>query len=82
MPVATSVVQQVHTLAHMDSVPRGLKIKNKSGLVSCSASKTAEVDYAQDTGEDDNESDESETQSETESDYDNSESSESSAELF
>ena len=28
VPVTTSVVQQVHTLARMDGVPKGLKFKN------------------------------------------------------
>ena len=56
MPVTTSVIQQVHTLARMDGMPKGLKIKNKAGLVLHEASKTAGVDYAQDTDSDDSES--------------------------
>ena len=78
MTVTTSVMHQVPTLARMDGMPRGLKIKNKTGLVSYDASKTAGVDYAQDTEEHDNEYDKSETESETESYDDDSESSESS----
>ena len=61
MPVTTSAIQQVHTLAHMDNIPKGLKITNKTGLVLCDASKTAGVDYAQSVDGDVAESTESET---------------------
>ena len=68
MPVTTSVIQQVHTLARMDNMPKGLKITNKTGLVLYDASKTAGVDYVQDTDDDVIKS----TESETESDDNNS----------
>ena len=61
MLVTTSVIQQVHALARMDGIPRGLKIKNKTGLVLYDASKTAGVIYVQDTDKDDNESEKSKT---------------------
>jgi len=76
MPVTPSVIQQVHTLARMDNMPKGLKITNKTGLVLYDASKTAGVDYVQDTDDDVIES----PQSETESDDNNSISSENSNE--
>ena len=56
MPVTASVMQQAHTLARTDGMPKGLKIKNKTGLVLHNVSKTAGVDYVQDTDEDDTES--------------------------
>ena len=73
-------MQQAHTLARTDGMPKGLKIKNKTGLVSCDASKTKRVDYVQEIDEDDTESTQSETESDTELDNDNSDSSESSNE--
>ena len=63
MPVSASAIQQVRTLACVDNMPKGLKIANKTGLVLHDASKTAGVDYAQDSDDDIIESAESETES-------------------
>lgn len=52
MPVTASAIQQVRALARMDNMPKGLKIANKTGLVSYDASKTAGVDYVQDANND------------------------------
>ena len=68
MPVTTSVIQQVHTLARMDGMPKGLKIKNKAGLVLNYASNTAGFDYEENTDGDKTESTQSETESDTKSD--------------
>ena len=77
MPLTTGVIQQVYAIERMYVMPKGLKIKNKTGLVLYDASKTAGMDYVQDT-EDYNESDKSETESKTDSDDDKSKSSKSS----
>ena len=45
MPVTIGVIQHAHTLVRMDGMPKGLKIKNVTGLVVYDASNTAGFDY-------------------------------------
>eukprot|EP00957_Ditylum_brightwellii_P095613 7284340-Ditylum_brightwellii.AAC.1 len=45
MPLTPSIVKQVHKLAEMDNMRKGLKITNKTGDILFDSAQIAEVDY-------------------------------------
>ena len=63
--ITPSIIKMVHEIAMKDNMPRGLKIKNRSNVITFDASWTAGVDYDEELFED-----------EEDTDYDSSQSSE------
>ena len=53
MPLTKAVIQQVHKIAEIDKMPRGLKIQIWANIVLFDSAKTAGVNY-DDTFDDDN----------------------------
>eukprot|EP00957_Ditylum_brightwellii_P061531 4669037-Ditylum_brightwellii.AAC.1 len=45
MPLTPSITKQVHALAEMDNMPKGLKIQNRTGVTLFNSSWTAGVDF-------------------------------------
>ena len=52
VPITPSVVKQVHAIAQMENMPKGLKIKNRNNNILFDASLTAGVDYEKEQFED------------------------------
>eukprot|EP00957_Ditylum_brightwellii_P092593 7050706-Ditylum_brightwellii.AAC.1 len=46
MPITKAIIWQVHQLAELDKMPKGLKIQNRTNVVLFDSAKTAEVDYS------------------------------------
>ena len=61
VPVTTAVINQTHNLATAEDMPKGLKIKNRTGSIFSDSSWTAGVEHASD----------SESDSEDEENYEN-----------
>ena len=48
MPVTSSIIKQVHDMAVMDKIPKGLKITNKTGNILIDSAQIAGVNYTND----------------------------------
>lgn len=74
MPVTAQVIKQVHKLAELDKMPKGLKITNRAGTILFDSAKIAGVDYLESEDEFDSEdSEESDDDDATDSSEESSE---------
>jgi hypothetical protein len=78
IPVTPSIVKQVHALAELEEMPKGLKITNRANQVIFNSAWIAEVDYDEELFDDDIDDDydeeengeENENQNENDDQYD------------
>jgi hypothetical protein len=53
VPITRSIIKQVHALAELDEMPRGLKITNRANQVIFNSAWIAGVDYDEELFDDD-----------------------------
>jgi hypothetical protein len=53
VPITPSIIKQVHALAELDGMPRGLKITNQANQVTFNSAWIAGVDYDEELFDDD-----------------------------
>ena len=72
MPITPSIIKQIHALATMDNMPKGMKIQNRTGNTIFDSSRTAGVDYIEQANKNDDDStnDDSTTMSNESAAYD------------
>jgi hypothetical protein len=71
VPITSSIIKQVHALAELDEMPRGLKITNRANQVIFSSAWIAGVDYDEELFDDDVDDDYDEEDNDDENENEN-----------
>ena len=66
VPITPSIINQVHKLAEMENMPKGLKVSNRTGLILFDSASIAGVDIEEELFDDDDEVEASDEDEDTE----------------